>query len=279
MSSIIDDYVSVPRSMVKPAFVKEMASKEIKGASDSSGQTSQTTSHSTSSASSSSQNVLSTAAVASRSDEKFYALMNRVSRPVLLKGKGGKYVVGDQPIRAVLCLAATGSWINTASTPTIYSGIMTPNGCSEFADYTKLYEQYTVKRIDAQFWTGGVNAARAVSGTSVATGEPLIAAWANGPLATSPTYQQLADMQGSKLIDYLHKSVHHFKHLPKGCYIDVGGDVYENSVGWQSTSSAVDTVWGTFCWSTNTQAVTASGLTYSVVYKFDCEFRRRRYTG
>jgi hypothetical protein len=199
--------------------------------------------------------------------------------PVMVKGKNGKYMVGDKPIRAVLCLAATGSWINTASTPTVYSGMMTPHGCTEYAEYTKLYEQYLVKRIDAQLWTGGVNAARSVSGTSVATGEPLIAAWSNGPLNAVPTYQQLADMQDSKLIDYLHKAVHHFKHFPKTCYIDVGGDTFENSVGWQSTSSAVDHAWGTFVWSTNSQAVTASGLTFTVLYKFEVEFRRRRFTG
>jgi hypothetical protein len=278
MSSIIDDYVTVPRSMVRSTEVANF--KEIKGAPilEKKKEAPQV-SPSTQAGTTSSIIVSTTPAVASRSDEKMFRLMNRFTMPVMKKGKGGKFMVDDTPIRAVLVLAATGSWVNTASTPTIYSGIMTPNGCGEFADFAKNYEQYSVKRIDAQFWSGGINAARSVSGTSVATGEPLIVCWANGPLATSPSYQQLADMQDSKLIDYLHKSVHSFKHYPKGCYIDIGSDTYDNSVGWQSTLSAVDHSWGTFCWSTNTQAVTASGLTYTVIYKFNVEFRRRRFTG
>jgi hypothetical protein len=280
MSSIIDDYVTVPRSMVRSTEVANF--KEIKVAPDEKKkEKTPQVSPSTDAGSSSSITVKTTPVVASRSDEKLFQLVNRITMPTMKRGKNGKFVSGDQPIKAILVLATTGSWVNTASTPTVYSGMMTPFGCNEFAEYTKCYEQYLVKRIDAHLWSGGVNAARSVSGTSVATGEPLLAAWSNGPLAAVPTYNQIADMQDSKLVDYLHKSVHHFKHYPKNCYVDVGSDTFQNSVGWQSTSSATDHAWGTFCWSTGSgaQAVTASGLTYTIVYKFDVEFRRRRYTG
>jgi hypothetical protein len=155
--------------------------------------------------------------------------------------------------------------------------MMTPSGCTEFASFSQLYEQYKVARIDAELWTGEVQNARSVSGTSVPTGTPLVVAWANGPLAVSPSFQQLADFQDSKLIDYLHKCVHHFKHFPKGCYVDVGSSVYDNALGWQSTTGASSHVWGTFNWATHNQAVTASGIPYMVYFKFDVEFRRRRY--
>jgi hypothetical protein len=252
-----------------------MAAKEIKGASEN--QTSQTTSPSMSTGSSSSITMSSVPATASRSDDKLFSIMNRVSVPVMRKGKGGKFVSGDQPIKATLCLAATGSWVNTASTPTVYSGIMTPNGCTEFSVYAQVYEQYSVKRIDAQIWTGEVNAARSVSGTSVATGTPLVAVWANGPQSTTFSFNQLVDSTDSKVLDYLHKSLHHIKHYPKGCYMDIGSSTYDNSMGWQSTMLAASHSWGTFQWATLNQAVTASGIPYAVVYKFDVEFRRRRY--
>jgi hypothetical protein len=291
MSSIIDDYVTVPRSMVRSTEVANF--KEIKGAPETdkkkTPQVSPSSSAAVSEASSSSITTCSAASnsVPSRSDVKELKILKQVSgfgqRGATMvrskgRGKASKMIQGDDAISAPLTLVASGTWANTAVS-TVYGGLMTPNGCSEFTEYKKLYEQYRVQRIVAEFWTGDISMPRAVSGTSVCTGVPVLCAWANIPVPIAPSFALLSDMNGARMIDYtMKKSLHILKHVPHGCYIDVGSSTYENSVGWQSTSVASDHVWGTFLFSSNGQIVTAGGLTYTIIYKFDVEFRRRRYT-
>jgi hypothetical protein len=176
-------------------------------------------------------------------------------------------------------MSTSGTWNTNSATATQYAGLMTPNGCAEFASYTTLYEQYRVKRITARLWTGEINFARAVSGTSVCTGTPLAAVWARTPLPAVLTFDKIIDMSEHKMLDYgSARSLHPLTLVPKGCYADVGTSDYENLLDWQSTSKAASHVWGTFCFSSLTQICTAGGVPYGVTYLFDVEFRRRRYS-
>jgi hypothetical protein len=192
-------------------------------------------------------------------------------------GNGGKG--GDALIRARLGMSVSGTWVTTAATSTQYAGLMTPNGCTEFASYKTLYEQYRVKRIVARLWTGDVNFARSVSGTSVCTGVPIATVWARTPLPSVVTFDSIVDMSGHQVLDYgTDRNLHAVSYSPKGCYADVGSTDYENLMDWQSTLKAGSHVWGTYCFASSGQVSTAGGIPYSVTYLFDVEFRRRRYS-
>lgn len=283
MSSIIDDYVTVPRSMVRSTPVADF--KEIKGALETdkkkTPQVSPSSSTAVSDASSSSNDSKSTSSVASRSDVKELKLGSYERALGKVMKKGGKKlhgIKGDAFVTRMALIPSPGSWVNTASTATVYSAWASPVGCAEFADFAALFEQYRVIKVTSQLWTGEINGARAVSGTSVATGTQILHNWFNSPLAASPTFDQLSDSFGAKYVDYLvNKNSHPMVHYPKGCYLDVGSGVYENSVDWQSTSKAANHVWGCYAFSSRTQAVTASGIPFVVPMIFMVEFRKRRF--
>lgn len=257
-----DTYVLVPRSSVS-APTKE---SKIQEAPQLVGTLPKIMTTSTSSSSSST-------AGSATSNAKLESALSRISQ-TRNKGSGT-----SDAFTTRLCLVpAPGTWVNTASTATVYSTWASTVGCAEFADFASLFEQYRVVKITAQLWTGEINGARAVSGTSVSTGTQLLHCWFNSPIATSPTFDQLSDAKGAKYVDYLvAKNLHPLMHRPKGCYVDVGGGSYENSVGWQSTSKASNHVWGTYAFASRSQSVTASGIPFVVPLVFEVEFRKRRF--
>jgi len=282
MSSIIDDYVTVPRSMVRSTGVADF--KEIKGASETdkkkTPQVSPSSSIPASEGSSSSITTQSTVEVASRSDVKIEKgnmlsskLMGVISRP--LKNK-------RDYADTYLTVAGSGSMATSGSTS--FSHAINTWQASEWTQFATVFQEYEVVGSTIHWDVCPLLSGYYTNASGTATtamfnyGASFGSAQSNDQGSSVTTWGQFIDYGDFKMFDYgPNKHIHTRTYKPKACLVYNGtSGYYTNSHGFQPTIYAADHTWGYHKLMSSGTATGSSTIYCRWVVRYRVRFRGRK---
>lgn len=263
MTSVIDDYVTVPRSMVKGT--PDTDKKKVACSSTCEGSSSSSTSSDASNS------------IPSRSDVK---TMTPLVPRLMSRVKGGSKFAADSIVRTTL-----GTWYEDAVPSAAnlnYLKQFFVDLTAEWPSFNAAYEQYRVVEIKTLTWTGELTNRHVNATTSTtSSGCALASILSRVPYVATQTMLQLADQPQLRFFDYgMNKNAFRERLRPDGCYVlDASSSpaIYLHQTGWMDCASASKHCWGSWLQQSGGYLVTGSGVRISRVMTFDVEFRRRRY--